>query len=87
MSKGSQLTSVSDNYGRSHISRPLLCAGLFDEVELADWIAIERSLVSFNYRVMAVNSHRGMITRDRESKDILVKFLFALYRSIKYRGA
>ena len=65
-------------------TRPLVFAVLFCEVELADWMAIEGSLVPLNHRVVAIDSHGGMIVRDRKGKDLPVKLFLAPYKSKKF---
>jgi hypothetical protein len=40
---------------------PFFFAVLFREGELAYWVAIEGSLVPFNHRIVAIDSHGGMV--------------------------
>ena len=49
---------------RELVCRPLLLAAHFCEVELADGVPIERSLVSVDHRIMAVDSNRLVIVRN-----------------------
>src|SRR5271163_2996155 len=58
--------------------RPLLFAIQFCEVERTDRVTVEGSLISIDQSVMAVDSHRPVIVRDRKGENFPVHFLFAL---------
>ena len=62
----------------------LLFAVLFCEAEFADWMAIERSLVSLDHGVMAVNPHRPVIVRDGKGEDLPVQLFLTLHRPKKF---
>ena len=65
------------------VCRPLLFAAQFCEVKLADGVTIKGSVFSLDYRVVAIDSHRGVVVRDRESKNVPVEFFLALYEPEK----
>ncbi len=48
-----------------------------------DWMAIEGCLVPFDYGVMAIDSHGGMIVRDGKGEDLPVQLFLALHRPKK----
>jgi len=66
------------------VGGPLLLAVLFCEAELADWMAIECSLVSFDHGVMAVDPHRPVVVRDGKGEDLPVQLFLALHRPKKF---
>jgi hypothetical protein len=53
------------------------------EVRLADGVTIKGSVFCLDYRVVAIDSHRSVVVRDRESKNVPVEFFLALYEPEK----
>ena len=47
-------------------------------------MAIEVSLILYDYSVVAVDSHRTIIVGDRKGEDLPVKLFLALYSSIEF---
>jgi len=47
-------------------------------------VAIEVSLILYDYSVVAVDSHRTIIVGDRKGEDLPVKLFLALYSSIEF---
>jgi hypothetical protein len=57
------------------ISRPSVIAIPIGEVERANKMTVEGDFSSFNLRVMTVNLHHGMVTRNWKHEDLSMKFL------------
>lgn len=55
------------------VGGPLFLAIWGRKVELVYWTAMEGSLISFDLGVMAVDSHGGVIVRDRKGKYLPVQ--------------
>lgn len=49
-------------------------------------MAVEGSLFSVNYRIIAVDPHYLVIVKDGEGEDFLVKLLFTLHKSKEFNN-
>lgn len=65
------------------IGRPLFLAIQGCKAEFMNRITIKGSLVTLDNSVIAVDPYRPIIVRDGKGKDLPVKLLLALYRSIE----
>ncbi len=63
------------------VRRPLFFT--IGEIEFTNRVTIEGSLVPLNQGVVAIDSHGGMIVRDRKGEDFLVKLFLALYSFVE----
>ena len=69
-----------------HVLGELVSFPLFftiGEIEFTNRVSIEGSLVSSNHRVMAIDSHSGMIMRDGKDEDLPIQLFLALHRPKK----
>lgn len=69
-----------------HVLGELVSCPLFftiGNIEFTNRVTIEGSLVPFNHRVTAIDSHSGMIMRDGKGEDLSVQLFLALHRPKK----
>lgn len=53
------------------------------EIEFTNRVTIEVNLIPFNHRLMAIDSHNGMIVRDGKGEDLPVQLFLALHQPKK----
>ena len=67
------------NVFNKFVDSSFIFALLLCETKFTDWMMIEGSLVSFNYRVMAIDPHRPVIMQDEKGEDLLVQLFLMLH--------
>lgn len=68
---------------RKLIRCPLFLAFRRCKEELMDGVTTEGGIISFDNRIVTVDSHRSIIVRDRKGEDLPVQLFLAVYRFIK----
>jgi hypothetical protein len=67
------MTYVVNIFGE-FVCRPFLLAVQCLEAELVDRVTVISCVLSFNHRVVAVDSHCSVVMRDQKGKDFPVQF-------------
>ena len=69
------------------IGRPLVSSVQCHEAKLMDGVAVERRLLSKDYRIKSVDPHGAVVVRDSEGEDLSMQLFFALYSFVELDDA